>query len=81
MSTKFLKTILPSGAIRFAFPKEKQSRFATCVCGAADTQPFHRIDRLFRSGGWFRPSPKPFLTFFTAVSSADSEKCKLVKAA
>lgn len=34
MSAKFLKTILPSGAIRFAFPKGKQSRFATCVCGA-----------------------------------------------
>ena len=34
MSAKFLKTILPSGAIRFAFPKGKQSRLATCVCGA-----------------------------------------------
>lgn len=33
MSTKFLKNILPSGAIRFAFPKGKQSRFATCICG------------------------------------------------
>lgn len=40
MSTKFLKTILPSGAIRFAFPKEKQSRFATCVFGVAEYTAF-----------------------------------------
>ena len=31
--------------------------------------------------GWFRSKAKPFLSFFTAVSSADSEKCKLDKVA
>ena len=31
--------------------------------------------------GWFRPKAKPFLPFFTAVSFADSEKCKLDKVA
>ena len=30
---------------------------------------------------WFHPKAKPFLPFFTAVSFADSEKCKLDKAA
>ena len=31
--------------------------------------------------GWFRPKAKPFLSFFTAVSFADGEKCKLGKVA
>ena len=31
--------------------------------------------------GRFRPKPKPFLAFFTAVSFADSEKCKFDKVA
>ena len=31
--------------------------------------------------GWFQPKAKPFLSFFTAVSSADSKKCKLDKVA
>ena len=31
--------------------------------------------------GWFRPKSKSFLSFFTAVSFADSEKCKPDKVA
>ena len=50
MSTKFLKTILPSGAIRFAFPKEQQSRFATCVCGATEYTAFPSYRPVFPVG-------------------------------